>query len=147
MSARTVLGAVSVTGVILLVVAGIWVAGSPAEARKERADDLRLGRLSELHYQLESHVREHGELPGSLRELEGDFTPRYDPRRDPLTREPFEYEKLGDRRYEVCAVFATASDEDNPRYYGPGLRSTHGAGRHCFTRQVRREGPLLERQG
>jgi hypothetical protein len=147
LSARTALGAVSVTGVALLVVAGIWVAGSPASARKERADDLRLGRLSELHYQLEHHVREHGELPRSLRELEGDFTPRYDPRRDPLTRKPFEYRKLGERRYEVCAVFASASDEDDPRYGDFTLDSRHGEGRHCFTRQVRREGPFREGHG
>jgi hypothetical protein len=136
-SGRTLLGAVSVTGVILLVVAGIWVAGSPASARKERADELRLGRLSELHYQLESHVANHGSLPESLRELEGEFTSLYDPRKDPVTGRAFEYRKLEERRYQVCAVFAAASDEDEPAYTDFNLSSTHGAGRDCFTRQVR----------
>jgi hypothetical protein len=50
---------------------------------------------------------------------------------DPVAARPYEYRAMGADAYELCAVFDLASGPDIRRW-------AHGAGRHCFTRQVAR---------
>lgn len=142
MKNRKVIGAVATVAVVALVIAGLFAVGSPATARKFKADQERRNRLSQMHYVLAGHVREEGTLPGSLDDIDDEVLRQagygFDPRRDPATGEFFEYRKLSDRRYEVCADFETSSEDDRAiNEFGPYPGDLeHGVGRTCFDRRI-----------
>lgn len=141
MKNRAVVGAVATVAVVALVIAGLFAVGSPATARKFKADQERRNRLSQIHFVLAGHVREEGSLPGSLEEVDEEVLRQsgygFDTRRDPATGEFFEYRRLGDRRYEVCADFETSSDDDRSQEFGPYPGDLeHDAGRTCFERRI-----------
>lgn len=126
--------------VVAVVVAGLFAVGSPSTAREIRADEQRRMHLMELHHELSRHVSDEGSLPDSLEELDrvSRFGPApFDSRRDPETGELFEYSKLSDSEYEVCAVFNT-SDQDR-RDYGPFPQLQHDPGRNCYEREADEE--------
>lgn len=130
-------GIVATALVVAVVVAGLFAVGSPSTAREARADEQRRMHLMELHHELSRHMAEEGSLPDSLEELNrfSEFGPApFDPRRDPETGELYEYTKLSDSEYEVCAVFNT-SDQDR-RDYGPFPQLQHDPGRNCYEREA-----------
>ncbi len=138
---RAVVGALATLVVVGLVVAGLFAVGSPATARKFKADQERRNRLSQLHYVLASHVRTEGSLPGSLEDVDEDVLQRagygFDARKDPESGEFFEYRRASDRRYEVCANFHLSSDDRRAEDYGPYPGDvTHEPGRNCYNRTV-----------
>ena len=138
---RKVIGAVATVAVVALVIAGLFAIGSPATARKFKADQERRNRLSQIHYVLAGHVREEGSLPGSLEDIDEEVLRQagygFDARRDPETGEPFEYRKLSDRRYEVCADFETSSQDARANEFGPYPGDLeHEAARTCFDRRI-----------
>lgn len=141
MKNRAVVGAVATVAVVALVIAGLFAVGSPATARKFKADQERRNRLSQIQYVLAGHVREEGSLPRSLKEVDDEVLRQsgygFDARKDPATGEFFEYRRLGDRRYEVCANFETSSKDNRGQEYGgfPGDLE-HEAGRTCFERRI-----------
>lgn len=141
MKNRAVVGAVATVAVVALVIAGLFAIGSPATARKFKADQERRNRLSQIHYVLAGHVREEGSLPRSLEEVDEEVLRQsgygFDTRKDPATGEFFEYRRLGDRRYEVCADFETSSDDNRSQEFGPYPGDLeHEAGRTCFDRRI-----------
>lgn len=141
MKNRALIGALATALVTGLVVAGLLAIGSPATARKFKADQERRSRLTQIHYVLSGHVRQEGSLPASLEGIDDEVLRQsgygYDPREDPDTGEPFEYRKLSNREYEICATFHSASDDRRAQEFGayPGDVS-HKAGRNCFNREI-----------
>jgi hypothetical protein len=149
---RTLVGVVAAVLVAGLVIAGLFAIGSPATARKFKADQRRVERLQDLHRSLLNHFGDEGELPESLADLEPAFWENYgmpnDPRRDPMTGELFEYRLSSGRQYEVCAVFETASNDPRnptqryreiPRPLEPdGFEGfySYERGRNCFDRMI-----------
>jgi hypothetical protein len=139
---RRVVGIVATLAVAALVIAGLFAAGSPGTARKFRIDRDRIERLSNLHSSLAAFGRENGSLPETLRGLEPDtpdaeFSESFDPRKDPETGEFFEYRKISDREYRVCATFLTSSsDRRDESYYGPEGELSHKPGRNCYERRL-----------
>lgn len=128
-------GIVATVLVVAVVVAGLFAVGSPSTAREIRADEQRRMRLMELHHQLSLHMSDEGSLPDSLEELNrfSRFGPStFDPRRDPETGELFEYSKLSDSEYEVCAVFNMSGQDRSD--YGPFPQLQHDPGRNCYER-------------
>jgi len=138
---RAVIGAVATVAVVALVIAGLFAVGSPATARKFKADQERRNRLSQIHFVLAGHVREVGSLPRSLAEVDDEVLRQsgsgFDTRKDPATGEFFEFRRLTERRYEVCADFETSSDDDRSQEFGPYPGDLeHQAGRTCFERRI-----------
>jgi hypothetical protein len=139
---RTVVGAVATVAVVALVIAGLFAIGSPSTARKFKADQERRNRLGQIHYVLAGQVREEGSLPESLDEIDDEVLRQggygFDVRKDPATGELFEYRRLADRRYEVCADFETSSEDGRAQEFGPypGDLEEHEAGRTCFDRRI-----------
>lgn len=141
MKNRTVVGVVATLAVVALVIAGLFAIGSPSTARKFKADQERRNRLSQVHYVLAGHVREEGALPRSLEDVDDEVLRQsgsgFDARKDPATGEFFEYRRLSDRRYEVCADFETSSDDNRSDEFGPYPGDLeHEAGRTCFERRI-----------
>ena len=123
--------------VVLATMLGLWLAGSPAKARRSRLDQLRLNQVYQISQAIEDHHRMRGELPQALAVLS-----RTQPRPglvfdDPVTHEFYGYRTLDSLRYELCATFDTP---DSVGPYGGAIDPfwRHGAGRRCFTFEVRK---------
>ncbi|MDR3472829.1 MAG: hypothetical protein P4M09_14285 [Devosia sp.] len=119
-----------VSGLIVLaaVVAGMVVVGSPRRARERALDTQRVQALQTLSNAVGQFRRAHGALPDTLTRLaqdQNDLAPS--DLRDPETATPYEYRATGAASYELCARFATNSDEDEV------IRWRHGTGRACFS--------------
>jgi hypothetical protein len=138
---RKVIGALATAVVVALVVAGLFAIGSPATARKYKADQERRIRMEQIHYVLSAHVREEGALPRSLEEIDEQSLMHAgyggDVRRDPESGEFFDYTRESDREYEICADFETDSDDRRSQDFGgfPG-GFDHEAERTCFEREI-----------
>jgi hypothetical protein len=129
----------SVIGLVgLAVTTGLWLLGSPREARRRRLDARRVADLNQITLATDRYRTRYERLPVSLEELLRD--PEVGLRsRDPTTGALYEYHVLGPTVYEVCAHFERASDgspeQETDWFGGPGW--PHGAGRQCFRREAR----------
>lgn len=113
--------------VVAVVLVGVFLTGSPRQARMHSLDRQRVEALTQLSGAIISYHRDHAALPASLGEAAraeagiatADLT-------DPETGAPYEYRTTGADAYELCARFEgpSAADED--------LRWKHGSGRACF---------------
>ncbi|MBD1874864.1 hypothetical protein H6F75_15360 [Nodosilinea sp. FACHB-131] len=122
--------AVATAAVGLAIVAGFWVLGTPGRQREIAADRQRLQDVAAIAQRLhEQYLADDDsfELPATLNAIEL--------RNDPLTNQPYEYERLGDRDFNLCATFDTDSSthrfsdqNSNP----DAERWQHPEGRHCF---------------
>lgn len=132
--------------VAIVVVVGVYMAGSPNQARQERIDSERSNRLSALSNDIGNYYRAHDALPDTLQSLEAKDESRY---KDPETNEWFVYEQTANNAFDLCATFATRHEEP---YYGPNVRYipapnseyqplfveeaspySHGVGYECFS--------------
>lgn len=121
---------VTVAGLLVVaaVAAALVLLGSPRLARLHRLDDQRLSALQALTNTVDAYLRTHGALPDTLDQLAADqawLAPSA--LRDPETGAPYGYRRTGPAAYQLCARFATATDEDSPVHW------RHGPGRACFS--------------
>ena len=124
---RLIIAVVAV--VFISLVAGLWIVGSPANARRERMDANRVSDLRGIMRATDDFWEQNSRLPASLTELASDA--RVDVAAvDPTTSEPYGYRTLTDETYELCAVFEAESDVAEARV-APGFWA-HEVGRICF---------------
>jgi hypothetical protein len=129
---------VALVAVVVVVAAGLIVAGSPRHARRVAMDRQRSEELERLSGWVSTYWTEHRALPESV----GVFRDKnYAPvLNDPVTGEPYVYRTIDSTSYELCATFDLASGPD-PREARREPRSkfaTHAAGRVCFTTDVKK---------
>jgi hypothetical protein len=141
-------GFVVVAIVILGIVLGFFVGGSPETARKRTLDAKRASDLSSLSSCIESYATDLGALPVSLADLKRASNYAYCSQymRDPETLDEYEYRvvtvsnvqgaaRVGE--FELCADFALAAmgiDGTDVMYRGSNaLWDEHMAGRSCDT--------------
>ena len=107
--------------------------GSPAERRRLRLDEQRVGRLQALRGDVEEHLQLEKRLPPDLAALAG--KPWADAvTNDPVSLRPFGYEVLGPRRYRLCAEFDRPSRPPRPDEEADFW--AHPQGRHCYEIEV-----------
>ena len=122
--------AVATAAVVAAIAAGFWVLGTPGRQREIAADRQRLQDMGTIAQRLhERYLTDNDsfELPATLEASEL--------RNDPLTNQPYEYERLSDRDFNLCATFDT--DSSTHRLSGQNsnpdaARWQHPEGRHCF---------------
>lgn len=133
--------------VVLTIVAGFFIIGSPQNQRILRVDQQRTSDLQSLQSQLVYVYQQKGTLPALLSELNDPLSYFAVPV-DPETKTSYEYTKKGPLAFELCATFG-AEDASNlgsgpravaPTPYGKNDNWQHGAGRQCFERTI---DPLL----
>ncbi|MEM9905811.1 MAG: hypothetical protein AAF921_12385 [Cyanobacteria bacterium P01_D01_bin.44] len=120
------------------IVAGFWVLGSPGRQRLIASDQRRANDLQETARTLYWQAQDKGEdyrLPDTLstRELG----------KDPITQQPYEYNRLSDSTYELCAVFETDSST-YPLRNRPSEEAekwNHPEGQHCFEFDISEQPP------
>lgn len=144
MPARSKLLVSIASGAVLLsLVLGFALLGSPMKARAERFDERRINDLSSMQWQIINYWQQKGTLPASIDDLVDPIS-GYSIPRDPETGEVYGYKALSDLSFQVCADFSLASQdrESQPRdvtrsYMMPdGENWKHGAGEHCFDRDI-----------
>lgn len=122
------LGAVAAAGIV-----GFRLIGSPNKQRllsldKERVEDLLdiSNRLwNDTGQGIEARLKPlPSELPSTNQNAEAYL--------DPKTGEPYEYRRLSDTTYELCATFALDSEDRETRRYRRNPKWEHPAGRHCY---------------
>ena len=117
--------------VVASVVVALFVMDPPSRQRAERLDQLRVTHLQLLSQRIDDHALVHGRLPQRLSVVDSGPGPAIV---DPVTGRPYVYESTGEGGYRLCADFDTTPD--------PALERDdwrHGAGRHCFDRQPRKD--------
>lgn len=128
---------IAIATVVVAIVAGLVLAGSPADARKYRLDERRLQDLQQISSAVDAYRIRHSRIPPTLDSLAADLAVDPKARTDPETAQAYGYRQIDATRYELCAIFALPSDPElDRRTYGPNeLSWTHPAGRHCFPRE------------
>lgn len=134
--ARRILGWVGCALALAAIGIGIAVSGSPEQVRMQRMDERRTSDLQQIAWMLQEQVNAGHGLPLTLAEPSVST--------DPWTGVPYEYRRLDDRSFELCATFSTASIPPahavaKPYRTSPvgalGVSpdfSTHAVGRTCF---------------
>ena len=138
---------VIVTAVLAVVATSFFLIGSPSQQRMERLDDVRERNLWSIQNGVDAYWRENDKLPESIDDIEKDIYIKAD-LTDPVSDESYEYRKINDLSFELCANFETDQTEKNARNYypkldgyiqGEGNYNTHPIGRTCYTRTIDRE--------
>lgn len=134
------------SAVVIGVVLGFMVGGSPTTERNRSFDETRSSHLSSLSNCIEQYASNLGALPTTLDDLtlssQYSYCESY--MADPETGMPYEYRVVTPSmaqgaaqvgQFELCADFALASDTTAPRVgYGlNGVWYEHAAGRSCDT--------------
>jgi hypothetical protein len=130
-------------GIILVligIVTGFVVVGSPSKQRALRFDDQRIVDLSSIQVNIVNFWQATGKLPATLKDIDN---PIYIPNIpvDPETKQPYEYNAKSSLSFEICANFALASiNKNNPLWYpmpaGTTANWNHPSGHSCFVRTI-----------
>ena len=123
--------------VVLAVVYGIFLAGSPSKQRTFQFDQRRISDLQNISSAIDTYWRNNEKLPLTFDDLKNQYS-YIRSVVDPVTQESYEYNVRSEIEYELCAVFAMDSSD-----YGAGMVRktflepwTHGVGKTCFKREV-----------
>ncbi len=128
---------IAVTTLIVLasIIWGFVVIGSPRSQRLYRYDEGKVVNLRNLSSDITSYYSRNQKLPETISDLQEEGY-GYPTILDSQTNKEYEYSKISETSYEICAVFNKASRETSLvapdyAYHQPDF-SQHPAGRYCF---------------
>jgi len=121
--------ALVVATVVVSVIGGLLLLGSPRKERERRLDERRVAEMRAIANAVDWYWTRHGRLPDSFADLSREQAIQVNPL-DPETQQPYDYRVLGVNSYELCATFArNAAEED---HVPQGGFWAHGSGSQCF---------------
>lgn len=135
-----------ITVVVLTVVYGFYLIGTPSSARKLQMDEKKVNHLRQIQYHIIEYRTQKKQLPPSLDSLTNALT-GYKAPSDPVTHKPYGYTVLSKNSFKICAQFElpySKNDAKNvsstPNYFGESSTLnwnwSHPAGYYCFTRTI-----------
>ena len=145
---KHLIGIALLTLVVLVVGGfGIYLAGSPAENRKIRYDEIRLRDIGRIKAAIDSYYQDHYQLPTATTQLLDNRVKTGVPYlkkepKDPKAKINYTYRVINTGQYELCATFETSSEAIAQRrtgiaqnlndysYYGED--NSHPEGIYCF---------------
>lgn len=136
--------AAAVTAVVVVALGfGFYLAGTPGRARELALDASRIGHLMGITQMIDRFWVREERLPRDLEELQNAREVWLESIEDPVTGARYPYRIIGDRSYELCAVFDTESEErGRPTGQSSRYQSgfwAHGIGESCFAVVVEKE--------
>ena len=147
-SSKIKLLAWTVSFVILVsIVGGFFIMGSPFTLRMKRFDERRVNDLQNIQYQIVNFYQRKGSLPNNLDELK-DPIAGFNIPLDPANAVSYGYEKVSDLGFKLCADFSLASDAQIdsknvtmpvPVFLGNDYLNEnwrHNSGKQCFDRKI-----------
>jgi len=139
-----VLMALSSTIIILAIIFGFIVGGTPFEARIKKFDLERVSNLQTLSSCVSAFSYDNERLPASIDEMKNNARYSYcaSQTSDPETKKNYEYKVISKNEFEFCAEFnlSTLEDFQDLGYYGNFVK--HGQGRSCEKQTVTFGKPL-----
>lgn len=131
--------------VLVAIVSGFFILGSPAEIRLLRLDSQKVGDLQSIQWQVVNYWQQKEKLPATLEELKDPLGGQIIPV-DPQSGEPYVYGVTGRLSFRLCATFNKEGVGDpyvvRPMAIIPkegGIESDswqHTAGEVCFDRTI-----------
>lgn len=129
--------------IILAIVFGFIVGGTPFEARVKKFDLERVNNLQTISSCVSAFTYDNERLPVSLDELKNNVRYNYCSRIiDPETKKDYEYKVISKGEFELCAEFnlSTLEDFQDLGYYGSFTK--HDQGWSCEKQTVTFGKPL-----
>ena len=130
-----------VTGIIILcsIVMGFSIIGSPKTQRLLRYDEKKVNDLQNIQRNLVGYYQKKGTLPATINELLDPISGVIIPE-DPQTGLPYEYKKISETSFQLCATF----NLENTSNINPDLSPSsttmdywiHKSGNQCFDRTI-----------
>lgn len=123
--------------VLIVLVFGFVIFGSPALARKIKFDNQRTSDLLNIQNAVTDYYRANNNvLPKNLDILSQGTSYYLSGVKDPETAVKYEYQIVSQNQYKLCANFSLDSSvQDRNNYVYPASENfTHGVGRVCFDR-------------
>ena len=97
--------------IIISIVWGFAVLGSPRTQRLIKYDEQKISDLQNINNQITNYYSSKGTLPNTLTEMaNGSY---YITQTDAQNGKPYEYAKTSGTTYNLCAEFNKASDDKN----------------------------------
>ncbi|MBX4192223.1 hypothetical protein KW798_01930 [Candidatus Parcubacteria bacterium] len=135
--------------VVLTVVAGFLIVGTPQQARQYRLDEQKVTDIQSLQSQIVYYYQQKEALPTTLADL-NDPLSYYTVPRDPESGQPYQYEKTGALSFKLCADFNRETRPNSQMRTYPvsavapyeksaaGMMDNwqHGMGNQCFERTI-----------
>lgn len=112
--------------VLVALLIGLYILGTPAEERSRRLDEQRVADLLQLSRAINRNFTFSERLPANLTDVVDGQLIRQLPT-DPETEAIYQYEILDSDSYRLCAEFSIASDEGNLDDFW-----SHSMGQQCF---------------
>ena len=135
---------------VVVIVAGFFIVGTPAQARQARFDAQKVSDLQNLQSQVVSYWQAKQKLPAALSDLNN--ASYYGPLpTDPQTGESYVYQTTGQMSFKICADFnAKSRGNQNREYSMPTIDAApmgvkvaspddywqHSAGNQCFEKVI-----------
>lgn len=137
------------TVVLLSVIAGFFIMGTPGQIRMYRFDDQKVSDLQNIQWQIVNYWQQKEKLPAGLKDLNDPISGFMVPV-DPQSTAEYGYESTGKLSFKLCANFNAPSQENSAtvaRMYpvpagakgGLGLEQStwqHATGQVCFDRTI-----------
>lgn len=128
-----IVGWVASVFVLVSIIAGFFVIGSPFTQRMRRLDQMRVQDLSSLQSSIiYSYWMPKGKLPASVQEVKKVVAWS----NDPETNEPYSYRTLSNTSFELCANFSLPSEEKEYQQSPVNENWAHKEGKTCFKRVI-----------
>lgn len=132
--------------VIVTIVAGFYIIGTPQQMRAAKQDNIRVGDLQNIQWQIVNYWQQKESLPSKLADLIDPISGAIIPR-DPATGEEYTYKRTSPLDFQLCATFATAGDSiqygrPTPAVKDPSMTPApedswkHEVGETCFDRSI-----------
>jgi len=121
--------------VIIAIVIGFVLAGSPFHQREVRLDEQRINHLQDLQYKITNYWANKLELPGKLANL-NDALQNFEIPTDPETGKNYDYEILDKLSFKLCAEFSTEQKKGKFEKEKPLSYWAHPEGYYCFDRKI-----------
>jgi uncharacterized membrane protein len=130
--------------VVLAILGGFFIVGTPQEARMHRMDQQKVSDLQNIQWQIINYWQQKERLPGGLDEL-NDPLSGYTIPVDAESGEAYDYLPTGPTSFKLCATFNLAGgaqqmgrDYSYPVPVGTKGMDTweHTAGETCFERTI-----------
>ena len=134
-TSRKVWAVVSALIIIFSIIWGFSVLGSPRTQRLIKYDEQKVNDLMNINSEITNYYATNGALPENLKDMSSYYLPQIDPQ----TQEAYEYQKTGDKTYNLCVEFNKAVDDSNQlslQYKYGNSSWVHPAGKYCFNQTI-----------
>lgn len=120
--------------VATVVVAAVWLAGGPMQARVQPLDERRIQDLRAIYFKVNSFYRELKRLPAFLEECDRNPGTFIEGKTDPATGAAYSYEVIDTDTFALSANFTLPSGPGQPGVSGLEAEGfwKHGAGPAIF---------------